>query len=661
MKICIYTIIFLLFTGIIHSQNISDINELYNMYEQYRRSNINSETVQSTAYQDIAQQRFAQPYILRNGDGCEKTKGHWVNKEDYKLWLEETLGDESVKELYGFVVTDQLYFGYNIFNQRDSIAIWPNLSIPDYYIIGPGDKIEIALWGQAQIYTVLNVDRDGNLYDPNIGKVYLTGKTLKEARLILKNAYSQKFSSLKGENPSTFISITISDLKSINIHFTGYVNMPGLHLISPLSTVITGLYQIGGVDTLGTLRNIEIIRDGEVIENIDLYDYLINGNTIFNKLLRNNDVINIPARGMTVSVEGEVFNDGVYEAKKGETLKEIIEFAGGLKINASDNLLLSRFIPVEKREIDSVPIEQINIKLNNLDLIYCRDGDVISAQPAPTVSNYVYISGQVKNPGKYVLSDNLTIKTLLINAGGIEDSDYLKTAYLDEIEVLRVDDKTDEDIVIKIDLNKIINTTEYDEFKLMKDDHIIVRENIYYRTGNTVEIAGEVMVPGVYPIIKDNQSLNRIIEKAGGFTDLAFIDGIEILRGDKRLVWRNFKIPLISGDKITVPQKPGVVEVKGEVNNPGLISFSKGRSLMSYIRSAGGFTSEGKRSNVSIIYPNGNVKKRGIFPKSVEEGCIIEVYKKSERDPVSLLAVIEQSVSIISSLALTYIAIQASQ
>ena len=421
------------------------------------------------------------------------------------------------------------------------------------------------------------------------------------------------------------------------------------------------MYQAGGVDTLGTLRDIQILRDGTLIKNFDLYEYLLNGDIAIDYLLQNNDVINVSPRGITVKVEGEVLNEGIYEAKERETLHDIISFAGGLKSDASDNVLLTRYIPIEERNFNELPVKNIDISYDDLSTLYCQDGDILVVQSTPQVSNYVVVSGQVKNPGKYVLTENLTIKKLLINAGGIEDSDYLKSAYLNEIEIVRVDEKNDKDEVIKINLNDIINTTKYDDFKLRKDDQIIIRKNIYYRTNNLVEVSGEVMIPGVYPLIKDNQTLERIIQKAGGFTNLAFLDGIEILRNNKRLVWKDFDVPLISGDKIIVPQKPGVVEVMGEVNNPGLIHFTKGRTLMSYVRSAGGVTNEGKRSNISVIYPNGNVKKRGVFPRLIEEGCIIQVYKKPDRNAVSLLAVLEQSVSIISSLALTYIAIQAAQ
>ena len=656
----IVIILIISFTGLIFSQTTGDINELLDLYEKYKDTDAANFSTGSNNLSSPKSEVILEPnYIYSESQPAEN--GYWRSKQDYKAWLDETARDESVKHLYGFVINEQKHFGYDIFNQRDSIAIWPNVAIPDYYILGPGDKIEIALWGRAQILSILRIDRDGNLYDPNIGKVSLAGKSLKEARAILKNKFGEKFSSLKGENPATSISITISDLKSINVHFTGYVKLPGLHIINPLSTVITGLYQAGGVDTLGTLRNIQIIRDGTVFKEIDLYDYLLKGDVGFGNLLRNNDVINVPPRGITVKVTGEVLNEGIFEARGEETLHDVVEFAGGFKINASEQLLLARFIPIEKRRFDSVPLKQISVNINELADINCLDGDILTIQPTPQVSNYVTVSGKVKNPGQYVLTEDLTIKKLLMISGGIEDPDFLKAAYLEELEILRVDDKKDEDIVIKLSFNDIINTAKYDDFKLMKDDHIIVRENIFYRTDNLVEVTGEVMVPGVYPIIKDNQTLDKIIQKAGGFTDLAFVDGIKINRNEKRLVWHSFDVPLISGDKIIVPQKPGVVEVRGEVNNPGLIYFSKGRSLLSYVRSAGGFTNEGKRNNVSIIYPNGNVKKRGILPKTIEEGCIIEVYRKPDRNAVNLLAVLEQSVSIISSLALTYIAIQAAQ
>jgi len=260
-------------------QSNVDFQDMYDLYKKSQSMNLEQSPFgkQSTSInKDNLDQQLRINYIT-NPKIKEASTGHWKSKQDYKTWLEETSGDDAVKNLYGYVPLVSKHFGYDIFVQRDSIALMPNVSIPDYYILGPGDKIEIALWGSAQLYEVLMIDRDGNIFDQNIGKVALVGKTLKEARKILKNRFSQKYSSIKGDYPSSFISITLTDIKSINVHYTGYVELPGLHIISPLSTVITGLYQSGGVNTSGTLRNIQIIRNSDLFKEIDIYDYLLKG------------------------------------------------------------------------------------------------------------------------------------------------------------------------------------------------------------------------------------------------------------------------------------------------------------------------------------------------------------------------------------------------
>ncbi len=181
---------------------------------------------------------------------------------------------------------------------------------------------------------------------------------------------------------------------------------------------------------------------------------------------------------------------------------------------------------------------------------------------------------------------------------------------------------------------------------------------MYYQKDNNIQIDGEVVVPGLYSLKNSEEPLNKIIQRAGGFTKHAFLNGIQIKRSDKRLVWDDLSIILIKGDSVFVPQKPGVVEIQGEVYNPGLVNFKKGRSVMTYVNSAGGLTNFASRYNISIMYPNGSVKPVKLFPRAVKEGCIIFVHKKREKESFNLGNFLNTTVSLISSVALTYVAIQ---
>ena len=193
------------------------------------------------------------------------------------LSLKDTL-DEGLK-----------YFGYEFFTRRDTIAFWENLPATANYLLGPGDELVISLWGETQQRGEFTISREGNIYDQKVGLLYLMGKTIKESESYLKNQYGQIYATLNGDKPTTFLDVSLGKLRSINVNFVGEVNYPGVFPVHPFSTVITGLIQAGGVKETGSLRNIQIKRDGKSLNNIDLYDYLLKGNVSNDIQLKDQD------------------------------------------------------------------------------------------------------------------------------------------------------------------------------------------------------------------------------------------------------------------------------------------------------------------------------------------------------------------------------------
>lgn len=625
-NIVIITMIILL--NVLNSQTASEIREMQQLYEQYKKGQI---------------------------PGLTQLE---IDKTDQVLDGVPVEYDLLIPKIPVDTVSQQVkYFGYEFFSRRDTILFWPNISTPENYILGPGDNIEISLWGRAQVNESYVINRDGNIYDKSIGIIHLSSKTLKEARMFLKNRFAQKISSLIGKNPTSFINVTLGELKSINVHFIGNVKLPGVHLVHPMSTITTGLIQAGGIDTTGSLRKIQIHRNGELHREIDFYGYLLDGDISENILLQNDDIVNVPTRISTITIEGEVYRGGKFEALENEELADIVQYAGGLKPNAASEMILQRIIPMDRRSVYLEPVEYKTITTDQLNTVVNQDGDVLTINSIPEIINEVYISGQVKNPGSYVLTDLMTVKDILIRAGGIEDENYLKSVYLDQIQIIRVDENNEYNTTLELNLKDLLATDKFDKYLLQKDDHIVVHKNIYYQKDNNIQITGEVAVPGTYPITKTDESLREIINRAGGFTDKAFTQGLRINRGDKRLVWKTLSVALVKGDSIFVPEKPGVVEVQGEVYNPGLISFKKGRSVMSYVNSAGGLTENTNRFNISLVYPNGNVKPVKLIPLRVTEGCIIIANRKPEKEPFDLGNFLTESLSIMSSVALIYVAL----
>ena len=232
------------------------------------------------------------------------------------------------------------HYGYDFFTKRDTVAFWENLPTPANYLLGPGDELVILLWGETQVRQKYTISREGKIYDTKVGLLNLTGKTIKEARTYIKDQFGRIYATLKGQNPSTFIDISLGELRSINVNFVGQIKYPGVYPIHPFSTIITGLIQAGGVDTTGSLRGIIIKRDGKLFSTVDLYAYLLMGDLPEKIQLRDQDVVVIPSRNSIVTVDSAVVNPGIFEGVSGETVYDMIQYAGGLTSEASSTIII---------------------------------------------------------------------------------------------------------------------------------------------------------------------------------------------------------------------------------------------------------------------------------------------------------------------------------
>jgi len=554
--------------------------------------------------------------------------------------------------------TDELnkYFGYDFLTLRDTIPFWPNYSSPENYILGPGDNIEISLWGLAQLNKTYILNRDGNIYDSSVGIIQLGGKSLNEARQHLKDRFYTKIESLKGKNPTTFMNVTLGELKSINVHFVGNVKIPGIHILNPMSTVIHGLVQAGGVEITGSLRSIHLKRNGKLFEEIDLYNYLLTGDNSNNIILQNDDIIVVPNRESLVEVIGEVYNPGIFETLPNESIADVISYSGGLKPQSYYKASVKRLIPHHSRKPGDLPFEFKSVDLNDLVDIDVLNSDVIEINALSDVDRTVSITGQVKNPGTYQLTETMTLKDLLFLCGGVEDPEYLKSMH-DKILIVRIDEKNNDEILIYKSIKRVLDDAEENNFQLNDKDMVIIYSNIKYQDQKLVKVRGEVNIPGSIYFKYDNPTLDYALEESGGITNYGYMPGLTIYRDNKKVIWDNNKTVLQNGDSIHVPLKPLAVEVRGNVYNPGYVQYKKGRSVRNYIESAGGRTSNASRRDILVTYPNGEVHTTHIFPRKVIDGSIITVNAKPEREVFDFSEFIKETISITSSLALTYIAI----
>ena len=603
----------------ISGQSISDINRMRNQYEEYieKRDKIfNNED--------------------NNLDGID---GNLPEKEQIDLEDFDKDIDEDVR---------LEFFGYDFFTAKDSILIWNNLPIPPSYLLGPGDEIIISLWGETQVRESYTISRDGSLYIERVGQLSLTGKTIEQAEKYLVKQFQKVYETLKGTRPSTFMDVSLGQLKSINVTFVGEVNSPGVYPIHPFSTVLTGLIQVGGLDTTGSLRNIQIIRSGEDPHRVDFYKFLLSGKSANSKIkLQDNDVVFIPPRLSRVEIVGAIKRPGIYEADDNDNILDLVNYAAGLRSNADNKILVS----FKKFSKDGNNIEKKYIPFNQSNEFSSKNVNRVIAFTLPDYDKSVYIYGQVKKPGLYGFEEGMNMLDIMKISGGLFDKTFYKTIYAPRADIIRRDFKSNYPKVIPINLEELKQGNQTQNVKLHNWDIILIRKNKNFTLPKQVQITGEVNIPGYYTLSKPRETLQSLIERSGGYTNRAFNDGIQLYRDTVKVALDNFNFSLSDGDSIHVPSNPGVVEVIGEVYSPGYVQFRNRRSLKSYIEAAGGYTLDARKKYITIIQPNGDVKvKDSFWSPRVEEGALIIVHKKREELPFDATAFFKDAASLAASL-----------
>jgi len=571
------------------------------------------------------------------------------------------------------------HFGYDFFTSRSEISFWENLPTPFNYLLGPGDELVISLWGETQLREVYTISRDGKIYVPKVGLLNLTGKSISDARKYLKDQYGRIYATLKGNKATTFMDVSLGELKSINVNFVGQVKYPGVYPVHPFSTIITGLIQAGGVDTTGSLRKIQIKRNGKINVTVDLYDYFLKGNLPEDIQLRDQDIIVIPVRHSRVEIDSAVVNPGIYEGIENESVFDLIQYAGGLTSDASDIIGLSRIKPMEDRKVDDI-YEGKYINLETAKLIPNQNGDRIIVRNLFKENQLVEIIGQVKIPGVYHFNKGMTFKELISLSGGFEDSTFWKSVYHNQAEIIRRDPTSRYENVIKVNLANLYNENNDKDINLQNLDRIVIHANLNYFEKENIFISGEINIPGSYPLISDNETLKSVLSRAGNLTSKALINGISIYRDNKyfevstaqsailedaeyfenvknntktkvRVAWQNENVTLMPGDSVIVKETTGTVNISGQVYNPGLIEFRKGKGLKYYVDGAGGITEQGNKKSIIVVYANGLVSpKKWYSSPKIQDGATIIINEKAPEEPFDPTEFANTTLSLLSSL-----------
>lgn len=513
-------------------------------------------------------------------------------------------------------------FGRNIFNTRN-LTFEPNnnMATPPNYQLGPGDEVIIDIWGASQTSIRQTITPDGTINMQELGPIYLSGMTVEEANRFLKNKLGTVFA-----NENNQIQVTLGNTRTIQINIMGEVVQPGTYALSAFSTVFHALYRAGGVNDIGSLRNVQLVRNGKKIAAVDVYDFIMQGKIKDDIRLQEGDVIIVPAYDMLVKMSGNVKRPMRFEMKKNETLAALIKYAGGFNADAYSKSV--RMVRQNGMEYEVKTVDEMDYSVCQL-----RDGDVVTVGAILNrFTNKVEIKGAVYRPDIYALDGKVnTVRALIEKAQGLMDDAFTNRAVLQR----QRDDLTSE--IVSVDVKALMNGTIPD-IPLRKNDILYIPSIHDLQDLGSVTIYGEVTKPDEYPYA-DNMTLEDLIIQAGGLKEAASTVRVDVSRRIKDTksvnstdsIGQMFSFALKDGfvidgqpgfvlqpyDQVFVRRSPGYqtqqnVSIQGEVIFGGTYTLtSKAERLSDLVKKAGGVTNSAYVRGAKLIrVANDEEKKR---------------------------------------------------
>jgi protein involved in polysaccharide export with SLBB domain len=401
-------------------------------------------------------------------------------------------------------------FGYDIFSRRSGFEAAQLMPVGPDYLLGPGDELRVNIWGKVNSNAAVTIDRDGQVNLGEFGTLHLAGLTFAEARDYLLQELSRYY------KPSEVrMNVSLGALSSFRVFVAGRAASPGSYTISSMSTLLNALIISGGPDRNGSLRDIRVTRANKTVMVFDAYDLLLKGDKSRDIRLMPDDVIFIPPAGPLVAVSGYVKAPGIYEFKGSITLKDVIEMAGG-----KSDLAFRGRVRID-RITDDGRIIASEAPLEGSDSMEIRPGDVISIFEAVSDRKVVRLSGAVERGGAYAIGKELTVSSLIALSGGLKPYAYKKQAELTRVVPTPAGPETKKS---NIDLERALAGDPAHDIALLDNDYLFIRNVPEWELYRTVTIRGEVKFPGTYTIEK-NETIDSLIERAGGFNDKAYLKG----------------------------------------------------------------------------------------------------------------------------------------
>ena len=765
----------------------------------YVKNAVNQGKSQQTIYKELVARGVSTSQLQRIKDKYEQQKENAVVKKSNKNVDTQRVNPEQAEDKAPAQSNDMnvdgpeegiKVFGRDIFRTAN-LTFEPSMNIatPVNYRLGPGDELQIEVWGASETNITQKVTPDGYISIPNVGPVNVNGLTVQAATNRIKAKLSQIYSGLASSNVnlSTNVKVSLGQIRTIQVNIMGEVARPGTYALSSFSTVFHALYKAGGMSKMGSLRNIKVVRGGRTVATVDVYDYIINGRSHSDIRLQEGDVILASPYDALVLIKGKVKRPMYYEMKSSESIRTLIGFAGGFSNDAYRGA-----VTVDRNNTKERTVATVDDM--NYGVFKVKDGDVVSVgEILDRYDNRIEVKGAVYRPGYYELGKDIqTVKDLIEKADGLLEYAFTNRAVLHR----ENDDKTLE--VISLNVKAIIDGTEAD-VTLHKNDVLFIPSKYDLEQKGTLEIRGEVYKPNVFPYaantkledliimaggltesastvrvdvtrriidrkgtkkqkeiaqtfsfgVKDgfvvegepgfvlepydqvfvrrspgysekvnvtvsgevefegdyslnvrNERLSDVLEKAGGLTEFAYIEGARL---ERQMTPEEYKqaqelmdmvasnnkvsgndsivVPQVSrtypvgidlkeilanphsaidpvlqdGDVIVIPQYMTTVSVSGSVRKPNSVVYDPKMKLKDYISEAGGYAERARKSGTFILYPNGHIKElgRNASAKDIIGGSKIIVPQKgrSQWNLGTTLSTITTSVSMLAVIA----------
>ena len=540
-------------------------------------------------------------------------------------------------------------FGAELFN-NPKLSFEPNLKMatPLNYQLGPDDELIIDIFGYSEQSYQVKVSPEGHVRIPNLGPVQVLGLTVDQAQKKITTQLIKLYPRIaSGE---TSVSVNLGSIRSIKVTILGEVNLPGTYSLPSLATTFNGLYASGGPNLNGSFRNIKLVRANKVIAKIDMYDFLINGNSKGNIPLKDQDVIKVEPYDARVELKGYVKREGFFEVLPKENLANLLAYAGGFTPSAYTNRIkVVRNNGSQKSVAD--------VEKTAYAMFLPKNGDVFMVDSILNrYENRISIEGAVFRPGYFSLEGNNSLKKLIANADGLKEDAFTSRATI-------VRKKMDNSLeVLSVDLNEVLNGSG--DILLQREDKVNIASKTEMRESFSITITGQVLKPGKFPFA-ENMHVEDLIIMAGGLKEAASIDNIQIAQRintvDKKNLQSSISNVIVYAaqkdlrsksdstytlkpyDVITILAQSGYQEqkqviVNGEVMYPGTYVLSKSNERISdLLKRAGGITAKGFPGGAILIRAKGKSYQDNILKENK-----IETLRKLSKDTSKLSDEIER-------------------